>query len=231
MLEHADRDDPVERPLHRAVVQQFEPHPVGEALGLGAGARLGELLGRQRDAGDAGAVIARQRQRHAAPAAADIEHGQIGPVEQQLGGDVALLRRLRLVDRLVAAREIGAGILPVAIEEEAVEPAVQVVVVRRVAPRAARGVELRDATHRDVEALAQRQHRMPPSGRARLASARSAARRSSSRPAPRRRPYILRRGRAPGSIQAGRPPARSRSGPSASGPGAPSHLAVGRPAR
>ena len=42
------------------------------------------------------------------------------------------LRQLRFFQRLIAAAEIGAGILPVAIEEQAVEPAVQIVVMRDV---------------------------------------------------------------------------------------------------
>ena len=59
-----------------------------------------------------------------------------------------LLGDLRLLQRLVAAREVGAGVLPVAIEEQAVEPPVQVVVVRHVAPRAMRRVVLVDAAPR-----------------------------------------------------------------------------------
>jgi hypothetical protein len=45
MLEHADRDDAVEAPVHRAVVQQLEIDAVLQALGGGAGAGLGQLLG------------------------------------------------------------------------------------------------------------------------------------------------------------------------------------------
>ena len=51
---------------------------------------------------------------------ADVEHALPG-LEQQLGRDVPLLVELRLLERLVAGLEVGAGILAVAIEEEVVE--------------------------------------------------------------------------------------------------------------
>ena len=73
---------------------------------------------------------------------------------------MALLGDLRLLQRLVAAREIGAGVLPVAIEEQAVEPAVQVVVVRHVALRARRRVVLVDAALQPAECRAQASDRM-----------------------------------------------------------------------
>ena len=145
MLEHADRDDAVEPLGHRAVVQQLERHAVRQPLGRGARPRLGQLLGREGDAGDARAMLARQGQRQPAPAAADVQHVQVRPVQAQLGGDVPLLGGLRLLQRLVAAREIGAGVLPVAVQEQAVEAAVQIVVMRHVALRAGRRVVLVDA--------------------------------------------------------------------------------------
>ena len=71
-----------------------------------------------------------------APARADIEHALAG-LDGELGGEVALLGELGLL-QVAPWREIGAGILPVAIEEEVVDGAVDVVVVRHVAPRASR---------------------------------------------------------------------------------------------
>ena len=141
MLEHADRDDAVEPLAHRAVVQQLERYAIRQPLGRRAGPRLGQLLGRQGDAGDARAVVARQGQRQPAPAAADVEHVQVRPIEAQFGGDVALLGGLRLLQRLVAAREVGAGVLPVAVEEQAVEAPVQIIVMRDIAA-CARGAGL-----------------------------------------------------------------------------------------
>src|SRR3546814_10336981 len=65
----------------------------------------------------------------AAPAGADVEQLQARPVEQQLGRQVPLLVRLRLIQALLAAAEVGAGILAVGVEEEVVELAGKVVVV------------------------------------------------------------------------------------------------------
>ena len=49
---------------------------------------------------------------------------------------MALLGELRVVERLIAGLEIGAGVLLVGVEEQRVEPPVEIVVVRDVAPRA-----------------------------------------------------------------------------------------------
>src|ERR1019366_10320716 len=43
---------------------------------------------------------------------------------------MTLLRQLRRFQRLIAALEIGAGILPVAIQEQAIKTAIQIVMVR-----------------------------------------------------------------------------------------------------
>ena len=55
---------------------------------------------------------------------------------------MALLGELRIVERLTGRFEIGAAVLPVGIEEERIEPAVQVVVVGDITPRPRRQVEL-----------------------------------------------------------------------------------------
>ena len=57
---------------------------------------------------------------------------------------MALLGGLGFLQRLVAAREIGAGVLPVAVQEQTVEAAAEVVVVGNVAPRAVRRIVLVD---------------------------------------------------------------------------------------
>ena len=57
-------------------------------------------------------------------------------LDQQLGGEMALLGELRVVERLVRVLEIGAAILPVGVEEQRVEPPVEIVVMRDVAARA-----------------------------------------------------------------------------------------------
>ncbi len=99
------------------------------------------LFAREGHARDLGPEIARQRQRHAAPAAADIEHAH-SRTDQKFTRDMAFLGLLRLFQRHVGAGEIGAGILPVRIKEEIVEIARQVIVMRYVGPCARRRVEL-----------------------------------------------------------------------------------------
>ena len=61
---------------------------------------------------------------------------------KKLGGEMALLGELGVVERLIGRFEIGAAILPVGVEEQRVEPAVEIVVVRDIAPRPRPRVEL-----------------------------------------------------------------------------------------
>jgi hypothetical protein len=82
------------------------------------------------------------------------------PGRAKLCLDVALLGELRGLQRLVAAREIGAGILPVAIQEQAVEPAVEVVMVGHVALRARCWVVLVEAPPQIGQSHAQPGDRM-----------------------------------------------------------------------
>ena len=115
-------------PVDLAVVLQAEAHPVGEAGGGGALGGDAVLLLGEGDAGDVGAADPGEVERHAAPAAADVEDAGAG-ADQELGGDQPLLGELGLVERHVGVLEVGAGILHVAVEEEPVEPLVEVVVV------------------------------------------------------------------------------------------------------
>ena len=149
MLEHADRDDAVVAVGLLAIVEQLEAHPVGEAALQRAAARDVVLLLRQGDAGHVDAVLLAEEQAHAAPARADVEHLLAGH-QQHLRGDVLLLVELGLLERLVAVLEVGAGILPVAVEEEIVELAVEVVVVRHVALRLADRIVLFDPADRPL---------------------------------------------------------------------------------
>ena len=84
-------------------------------------------------------------ERKPAPAAADVEHRGAGLVDAKLGREVALLGELGIVERLVGRLEIGAAILLVAVEEERIEPAVEVVVVRDVVAGAGPRIELLQA--------------------------------------------------------------------------------------
>jgi hypothetical protein len=58
---------------------------------------------------------------------------------------VTLLRKLGVIERLFAGLEIGAAVLPVGIKKQRVKLAVEIVVMRRVAPRSRARIELFDA--------------------------------------------------------------------------------------
>ncbi len=116
MLEHADRDNAVERLRDVAIVDQLELRLVGEA-GFG-GALVGDavlLLG-EGDAGHGDIRHFREIETEATPAAADIQDLLSGG-EAQLGREVTLLGELRVVERLAGVFEVGAAVLPVGIEE------------------------------------------------------------------------------------------------------------------
>ena len=155
MLEHADRDDAIVLPGGLAIVEQLEVHAVGKAGIGGAALRHFELLGREGEAGDGDAAFAREIEREAAPAAADIEHA-LPRLEQQLRRDMALLVGLRFLDRLVGRQEIGAGVLPVAVEEEIVEHVGEIVVMRHVLARAVQGIVLLEDAEGATESVIER---------------------------------------------------------------------------
>ena len=115
------------------------------------------LFGRQRDAEHVGLEALGEIEPEPAPARADVEHVVAG-LDAQLGGDVALLGELRLLERHVRSLEIGAGILHVRVEEEPVKFAGQIVVVLHVAPGARRRVDLIQA----AEGVAQAFERLRP---------------------------------------------------------------------
>ena len=178
MLEHADRDDAVEALGDVAVVLQPELDAVGQLLLGGALGGDGELLLRQRDAGDVARRRSRRGRAPSPPQPQPMSSTRWPRLEQQLGGDVALLGELRLVERLIGRLEIGAGILPVGVEEERVEPAVEVVVMRDVAPRAAARIELLRPPAQDSacsHAAAPRRRTLGASGRGRCEQVRDRA--------------------------------------------------------
>ena len=150
MLEHADRDDPVELRVERAVVGELEARaPLKTAL---ARALIGDrmLLGRKRDAGHLHVEEVGKENAEAAPAGADVEDVLAG-LERKLGGEMALLGPLRFFETGARPVEIGAGILHVGIEEEAVDAPVEIVVVLDVAPRAEDRVVLREPSRREAQ--------------------------------------------------------------------------------
>ena len=90
---------------------------VGNARLGGALAGDLQLVLRQGDAEHVDARDLVQIERHAAPAAADVEHALAG-LERELGGDMRLLVGLGLLQAVAGVGEIGAAILQVVIEEE-----------------------------------------------------------------------------------------------------------------
>jgi hypothetical protein len=63
-------------------------------------------------------------------------------LHQQLGDEMTLLGELGVVERLPGVLKITAAVLAVGIEEQGIEPAVEIVVVRSVAARAPTRIEL-----------------------------------------------------------------------------------------
>ena len=140
MLEHPDRHDPVESSFERAIIDQFEPHPVRDAGRLGARPGHPELFLGQGDAEHVDVGDPVQIERHPAPAAADVEH-PLPRLQMEFRGDMRLLVGLRLIEAVRRIGEIGAAILAVDVEEEVVESIVQIIMMGDVAPRGACAVE------------------------------------------------------------------------------------------
>src|SRR5665213_1053365 len=134
MFEHADRDDPVEALVDMAIVLQLKLSASRLPGILEPLFCDGELLLRQGYAGDVGAADLREIERHAAPAAADVED-TVPRFDEELRRDVAFLRQLRFVKRRPVAFEIGTGILPVLIQKEAIKTAIEIVMMGDVASR------------------------------------------------------------------------------------------------
>src|ERR1019366_5550764 len=78
------------------------------------------------------------------PAAADVEYRQAGPVQAELGGDGTLLGLRRSFKRFGPLGKISAGVLPIPIEEQAIQPSIQIIVVRDVPASTGSHIELID---------------------------------------------------------------------------------------
>src|SRR5680860_841206 len=152
MLEHADRHDAVELAFEVAVVAQLEIDSLGKSHGAGALPGDLELLFAQGDAGDVDMGRLGKVERQAPPTGPDIEDPH-AVVEIELCRKMPLLRLLGGFERHTVMLEIGAGILAVAVEEEIVERAVDVVVMRHIALGAANGVEVLDARRDKAQAI------------------------------------------------------------------------------
>ena len=142
MLEHADRNDAVEGVVHLAIVAQLEADLVPQPFLFDPLGGEAVLFGGERDAGQIAAGLTRQRQTQTAPAGADVQDLQARLLDVELGGDVALFLRLGALQIVAGVHEVGAGVLAVAVQEEVVELAREIVVMRDVLARLADGVVL-----------------------------------------------------------------------------------------
>ena len=138
MLEHADRDDPVEAVASRgeiAIVDQLELHAVGDASGGGAFFGQRKLLLREGNAMHRHIGASGEEDRHAAPATANVEYGLAG-LQRKLGSDMGQLGLLRLLQRHSLFGPVGAAILHVIlVEHQPVKIVSDVVVMRDIPAR------------------------------------------------------------------------------------------------
>src|SRR5690606_30587667 len=141
VLEHSHRDDAIKALREVAVIAQLEMHILLQSGGVGALGRHLVLLGRKSNAQNVGLERFGYVEAEAAPTRADVEYS-LARHDPELGGDVPLFRKLRLLQRHVRAFKIGAGILHVVVEEESIEVTRQIVMTLDVAPRAPLGVPL-----------------------------------------------------------------------------------------
>jgi hypothetical protein len=95
----------------------------------------------KRDTDDLDVVQRRQIERKLAPAATDVEHA-LTRREVELGRQEPQLVALRLLQGIVVAQEISAGILHSLIQEQSIELVPQIVVMGHVSPRLADWVGL-----------------------------------------------------------------------------------------
>jgi hypothetical protein len=63
-------------------------------------------------------------------------------LDQELRRDMTLLGELGVVQGCIRRLEIGAAVLPVGIEEQRIEPAIEIVMARDIVLRARRRIEL-----------------------------------------------------------------------------------------
>ena len=158
MLEHADRDDTIEPARNGAIIDQFE-FTAFRKPGLGrTRARNRNLFVRQRHAGDTCTGVARQIERHAAPATADIEYRKIFAIQIELGRDMPLLGDLRFFKGCRRIGEIGTGILPVLVQEHVIEPARQIIMMMHMGTCPRRRIELRKAAYQPAPTPGQKKH-------------------------------------------------------------------------
>ncbi len=125
-----------------AIVAKLELHAVRNAQRFRSRLRDFQLFFRERHTGhfDIGSV--REIQRHSAPTAPNVQY-LLPRLQAQLRGDMALLRRLRLVQTLFTSLKVSAGILHVSTQKLLIERVAKVVVDLHILPRARDRIMLR----------------------------------------------------------------------------------------
>ena len=130
-LDHLDRRDLRVAAAMQPVVLLDDLDQMLEARRANPFARQLRLGGRDRQAGHAGAVLARRREGERAPAAADLEQVVVR-AEVELLADAAELAALRVGERLVGLVEDGARVRHRLVEHQLEEIVAEVVVVPNV---------------------------------------------------------------------------------------------------
>ena len=133
MLEHADRDDAVERAVDVAIILQHEFCRTRQTSFFRPCIRDLQLLGGEGDAGDIGAYGLCEIDAKAAPAAADVENAQVA-IDQELRGDVALLSKLGVLGAVRPASRNRRSCIDCRVEEERIEVGVEIVVTCDILP-------------------------------------------------------------------------------------------------
>src|SRR5581483_2320387 len=130
-LDHLDRDDLAEVALDGSVVllEDLDRQPARPLTGEH------RLLVRDRDPGDAAAVVLRRVTSEAAPPAPDLEH-MVAGAELEQAAQTVVLRPLRVRERHRRTLEDGAGVRHRLVEHQREELVAEVVVVGDVAARA-----------------------------------------------------------------------------------------------
>ncbi len=144
MLEHADRHDAVKASRlavgQVAIIDQFKGHAVCDPFRDRTFPGERELLFGQGNAQHLYVDKLGERDRHAAPAASDVEDA-LPRRKRELGGDMRLFRLLGRLQRHVLAGPIGAAILHVAVEKEPIEIVPDIVMMRDVRARTAAAID------------------------------------------------------------------------------------------
>ena len=142
MFQHADRHDSVKAAPLVTVIEKLKIQCIRHVGLLCGQPCIGQLTFGQRDSAHAYILAAcRKRPRQPAPATADIKNA-ISVLQVEFGGNAGKLADLCCLERVFIAVKIGAGILPPGIKEAIEQLIRQVIVMRHIAARPSRQVQV-----------------------------------------------------------------------------------------